>query len=442
MEKQQVHLSKKLSRNYNNMNIEKLLRTTEKIIPRKVYKAFQPVYHLALAVTGTIIYRKPSRHIYVIGVTGTKGKSSTTEFVNAVLEGAGKKTAILSTIRFKIGEKTRANKYKMTMPGRFFTQKFLREAVDAGCEYAIIEMTSEGARFFRHIGIEMDALIFTNLSPEHIESHGSFAKYKSCKLRLIKQLTKSNKPNRLSIANTDNEHAHSFLISPIEKNLSYSLKDIHILSETHHSTIIDYKGNQITIPLPGKFNILNALAALTLAHEIGITDADAKRGIESLSLIRGRVEKIDCGQNFTVIVDYAHTDDSLTKLYETFEDSRKIAVLGSTGGGRDTWKRPVLGKIADTYCDEIIITNEDPYDENPLSIINDVASGVTSHTPHIIIDRREAIRKALSLAQGGDTVLITGKGTDPYIMGPNGTKEIWDDAEVTREEIRKILSTY
>ncbi|MBP6948478.1 MAG: UDP-N-acetylmuramyl-tripeptide synthetase [Candidatus Pacebacteria bacterium] len=420
--------------------MEKILRTTEKIIPRKVYKALQPYYHFTLALLGTIIYRKPSRHIYVIGITGTKGKSSTTEFVSAALEGAGKKTAILSTIRFKVGDTTRPNKFKMTMPGRFFTQKFLRDAVDAGCEYAIIEMTSEGARFFRHTGVEMDALIFTNLSPEHIESHGSFEKYKKAKLRLVKHLSKSKKPIRLSIANIDNEHAYSFLTQPIEKNIGYSLKHVRIISETSDSSIIDYKGNIIVIPLPGKFNISNALAALSLAQELGLSINESKKGIESLSLIRGRVEKIECGQDFTVIVDYAHTDDSLRKLYETFDSSRKIAVLGSTGGGRDGWKRPVLGKIADEYCNEIIITNEDPYDEDPLKIINEVASGVTTHTPHIIVDRRQAIAHAISLAKTGDTILITGKGTDPYIMGPSGTKEIWDDATVTREELQKRLS--
>jgi len=421
--------------------MEKLLRKAEKIIPRKLYKLLQPGYHFILAALGTFIYRKPSRYIYVIGITGTKGKSSTVEFVNAVLEAAGKKTAILSTIRFKVGDLSRPNKYKMTMPGRFFTQKFLHDAVDAGCEYAIIEMTSEGARFYRHTGIEMDALIFTNLSPEHVESHGSFANYKKAKLRLIQHLSNSNKPLRLSIANIDNEHAYSFLVSPIEKNIGYSLKHVHILSETMNSSTIEYKGINITIPLPGKFNISNALAALTLAHELQIPIEDAKKGVESLSLIRGRVEKIDCGQNFTVIVDYAHTDDSLRKLYETFPSSRKIAVLGSTGGGRDSWKRPVLGKIADEYCNEIIITNEDPYDEDPIKIINEVARGVTQPSPYIIEDRREAIREALSLARIGDTILITGKGTDPYIMGPHGTKEVWDDATTVREELEKIIAS-
>ncbi len=418
--------------------MENLLRAVEKLIPKKIYRFFQPIYHALLAIIGVILYRHPSRHIYVIGITGTKGKSSTTEFVNAVLEADGNKTAVLSTIRFKIGDESRPNKYKMTMPGRFFVQKFLREAVDAHCDYAVIEMTSEGARFYRHLGVELDTLIFTNLSPEHIESHGSFAKYKRAKLRLIQRLAKSQKPMRLSIANTDNEHAPSFLIFPVEKNIGYSLNDVHILEESPNGSTIKWFDADIHIPLPGKFNISNALAALTLSQELSISIDDAKKGIEGLSLIRGRVEKVEAGQDFTVIVDYAHTDDSLRKVYEAFPTSRKIAVLGSTGGGRDSWKRPVLGSIADEYCDEIIITNEDPYDEDPLKIINEVASGVTRHTPVIILDRREAIAKALSLAKTGDTVLITGKGTDPYIMGPNGTKIPWDDAEVAKEELEKL----
>ncbi len=418
--------------------MEKVLRTIEKFLPKRIYRFFQPWYHLLLAVIGTIIYRKPSRHLYVIGITGTKGKSSTTEFVNAVLEKAGKRTAVLSTIRFKIGSETKANKFKMTMPGRFFVQEFLRDSVKSGCDYAVIEMTSEGSRFFRHVGVAMDALLFTNLSPEHIESHGSFENYKKAKLRLVKHLAKSKKPNRISIANIDNPHGFSFLVHDVEKNVSYSLKDVTILSENSSSSIIKYKDVTVMIPLPGRFNILNALAAIKLAEHLEIPLTVIKEGIESLTLIRGRVERVEAGQNFTVIVDYAHTDDSLKKLYEAFPSSRKVAVLGSTGGGRDSWKRPVLGKIADDYCDEIIITNEDPYDEDPMHIINAVASGVTRHTPTIIVDRREAIAKALQLARPGDTVLITGKGTDPYIMGPNGTKEVWDDATVAREELEKI----
>ena len=419
--------------------MEKILRTLQKIVPKKIYKSLQPGYHFLLAILGVVLYRKPSRKIYVVGVTGTKGKSSTSEFVNTVLVASGKKTALLSTIRLKIADDTKPNHYKMTMPGRFVIQKFLSDAVKAGCEYAVIEMTSEGARFYRHLGIELDALIFTNLSPEHIESHGSFEKYKAAKLRLVTSLAKSNKPHRVSIANIDTKHGYSFLIHTVEKNISYSLKDVIILSETNTNTVISYKNTTITIPLPGRFNVANALAAIKLGEELAIPIEIIKQGIETLTRIRGRVERVECGQDFTVVIDYAHTDDSLRKLYEAFTSTRKIAVLGSCGGGRDAWKRPVLGKIADELCDEIIITNEDPYDEDPQKIMNDVASGVTVHTPKSIMNRRDAIKEALTLAKTGDIVFISGKGTDPYIMGPNNTKEVWDDAQVAKEELEKLL---
>jgi len=150
------------------------------------------------------------------------------------------------------------------------------------------------------------------------------------------------------------------------------------------------------------------------------------------------VEKIEEGQDFTVIVDYAHTADSLEKLYETFQTSKRICVLGNTGGGRDKWKREVMGSVADRHCSHIILTNEDPYDEDPRKIVQDVARGIKKPIYEIVMDRSEAIAKALKLANTGDTVLITGKGTDPYIMGPNNTKLEWDDAQITREELKKL----
>lgn len=417
--------------------MDTLLRKIEKVIPRKIYSFFQPAYHFVIVSLGAVRYMFPSNKIFVIGVTGTKGKSSTVEFVNAVLEANGEKTAVLSTIHFKIGNKSLPNKYKMTMPGRFFVQKFLRDAVNANCKYAIIEMTSEGARFYRHKGINLDTLIFTNISPEHIESHGSFEKYLDAKVSLVKHLAKSNKPVRTMIANGDDKHHSHFLIYDVDHNIKYSLKNIEIEKQDENESVIKVDDTEITIPLPGVFNISNALASITFAKHIGVPIENIKKGVESLSLIRGRVEKINEGQKFDVIVDYAHTDDSLRKLYETFPKQRKIAVLGSCGGGRDKWKRPVLGKIADDYCEKIILTNEDPYDEDPMEIINDVASGIKNHKPEIILDRREAIREAITQAGRGDVILITGKGTDPYIMEANGKRTPWDDATVAREELRK-----
>ncbi len=419
--------------------MDKILRKIEKVIPRKVYVFFQPSYHFILVNIGTIKYLFPSNKIYVIGVTGTKGKSSTVEFVNAILEASGEKTAVLSTIHFKIGNDIQPNKYKMTMPGRFFVQKFLRDAVNANCKYAIIEMTSEGARLYRHKGVELDTLIFTNLSPEHIESHGSFEKYLNAKLSLVKHLTKSKKPVLTMIANGDNKYGSHFLIYDVDHNLKYSLKDIEIEKQNEKESTIKIGNTEITIPVPGIFNISNALAGITFAKHIGINVDDIKKGIESLSLIRGRVENVNVGGDFGVIVDYAHTDDSLRKLYETFAGKKIIAVLGSCGGGRDKWKRPILGQIADEYCEKIILTNEDPYDEDPMQIINDVASGIKNNKPQIILDRREAIHEAISQAGIGDVILISGKGTDPYIMEANGKRTPWDDATIAREELEKIL---
>ena len=230
--------------------MEKILRTIERVIPKKLYRALQPVYHYTLAIVGAIAYGYPSKKIHVVGITGTKGKSSTTEFVNAILEAKGYKTAVLSTISFKIGNDVRPNKFKMTMPGRFFVQQFLHEAVQSGCEYAVIEMTSEGARFFRHKGIALDTLIFTNLSPEHIESHGSFNNYLQAKLKLAKAVAKSSKPIRRVIANVDNHYGPNFMIYDVDHNVPYSLKDVEIKKQDDKESVIVYKGETITLPLP------------------------------------------------------------------------------------------------------------------------------------------------------------------------------------------------
>jgi UDP-N-acetylmuramoyl-L-alanyl-D-glutamate--2,6-diaminopimelate ligase len=160
-------------------------------------------------------------------------------------------------------------------------------------------------------------------------------------------------------------------------------------------------------------------------------------GITNVKRIEGRAERIEGGQHFPVIVDYAHTPDSLEALYTTFKGYENVCILGNTGGGRDKWKRPVMGKIAEAYCTEIILTNEDPYDEDPREILEEIASGMTEKKPLIILDRREAIAKGIARAKvlNNPALLITGKGTDPYIMGPNGTKTPWDDRDVAREEL-------
>lgn len=413
------------------------------MIPKKIFILFQPYYHLALACVGAIKYRHPSREITVIGITGTKGKSSTTEILTHILRAGGKKTASLSTIQFSIDGHDEKNLFKMTMPGRFFVQKFLRDSVDAGCTHAVIEMTSEGAKQFRHKFINLDALVFTNLTPEHIESHGSFEKYKSAKLSLSKAVSDSPKRPRYIVSNVDDEHGTDFLDFPVEYQLPYSINDLTLHSLQKDSISLVFDETTIRVPLIGLFNVYNVLAAITMARALEIPLEIIRDALHDLPPIKGRVEKFESSpqsqKHITAVVDYAHTPDSLTKLYEAFPDKQKVCVLGNTGGGRDTWKRPEMGEIAEKYCDSIILTNEDPYDESPLKIVEEMKKGMSETAPvEIIMDRREAIQTALNTAPHDSVVLISGKGTDPFIMGPNGTKQVWSDADVTQELLKEL----
>lgn len=429
--------------------METLLNFVRSLIPKGFYKKLQPAYHFSLATLGAVIYRFPSKHIKVVAVTGTKGKSSTTEIISAILEAGGKNTALANTIHFKIGDKIRPNKYKMTMPGRFFMQRFLRDAVNAGCTHAVIEMSSEGAKFYRHKFIELDALLFLNLSPEHIESHGGYEKYVHAKLKLAKSLEKSKKTKRILITNTDDKESTRFISATpsVEIKKQFSLHDAEPFMFDPFGLYLSYKGKNIRSHLQGTFNVYNILAALTYTTLEDISLDDAQKALSNLNGIAGRVQKIELPdhnplskkQNFTVVVDYAHTADSLEKVYGVFKESSKICVIGNTGGGRDTWKRPEMAKVANDNCAHIILTDEDPYDENPDEIIKQMLPGITSTPYEVIMDRRAAINKAISLAHKGDTVLITGKGTDPYIMKAKGKKIPWSDAQVAEEELEKVL---
>ncbi|GMU73819.1 MAG: UDP-N-acetylmuramoyl-L-alanyl-D-glutamate--2,6-diaminopimelate ligase [Candidatus Campbellbacteria bacterium] len=424
-----------------------ILRTIERFIPKKLYRLGQPIYHWKLALLGALFYRFPSRSIKVVAVTGTKGKSSTVELINAVLEEAGYTTAVLGTIRFKIADKEERNLYKMTIPGRFFVQRFLRRAVSAGCDWAILEMTSEGAKQFRHKWIDFDALVFTNLAPEHIESHGSYEKYRDAKLSIARQLAKSHKNGTVIVANADDPESGLFLRVGATYALPFSLSQANVLRVGQTASTFSYKGVPFEVPLAGQFNVYNALAAIVFCESQNIPLAVIAQGLSRVQQIRGRAEFIREGQDFDVVVDYAHTPDSLMALYGAFKESTNICVLGNTGGGRDTWKRPEMAHIAEEYCAHMILTNEDPYDEDPKKILDEMAAGVESKEKlHIILDRREAIREALKSAaylRAQDrkkrvAVLITGKGTDPYIMGPRGEKLPWDDATVVREELKAL----
>lgn len=419
-------------------SINRIVPVLRKILPEPIIEWLRPLYHRTVALSAAVYYRHPARSLTVIAITGTKGKSTCAEILFALLRGQGYKTAVLSTIRFAINDSSEPNLYKMTLQGRGFAQSFLRKAVDAGCTHAVIEVTSESVLQYRHLYLDFDGIIVTNIQRDHLERHGGFKNYVAAKREIALALAHSPKMRRVLVANADQPETRSFLdISGITP-LPFSVSELSCVTSTERSVSFTYAEHHYELPLAGEFNALNALACIKIAVAFGVTEETALRTLKSMHVVRGRVEHIDAGQPFLAVVDYAHTPESLSALYSAFQKHRKICVLGNTGGGRDTWKRPEMGRIADESCDTVILTNEDPYDEDPRAIIDQMVAGM-ARTPTIIMDRREAIRAALKQAHAGDAVLVSGKGTDPYIMGSHGTKTPWSDAQVVREELQQLL---
>ncbi len=468
-----------------------MLNTLKKLIPIRLFKALQPAYHFLVAWLSALVYKFPSRKLIVIGVTGTAGKTSTVYFLAKMLSSAGYKTGFTSTASFSNGDQEWLNDKKMTMPGRLFIQSTLAQMLKNNCRYAIIETTSEGIKQFRHRFINYDLLLFTSLYPEHIESHGTFEKYKEAKGRLFAHLKNCstkyindkrvvvkpknnlhkldlNRVLKTIIVNGDDNYASYFLNFWSEAKMTYSLKPeidpnyfvkniaselavknftlIHgsNLSASIEGVSLSIEKQIIKLNLLGEFNAYNALAAYAVGINQRIDVMKIKTGLESVSGLPGKLELISAGQDFTAIVDYSFEPKALTKLYEAIAlipHQKIIHLLGSTGGGRDRSRRPILGKIAAENADIVIVTNEDPYDEDPATIINAVAAGAEEAGKTLnldlfkVMDRREGIKKALELAEGGDLLLFTGKGAEQYICIANGQQVAWDERVVVKEEI-------
>lgn len=399
------------------MSIKALVR---KFIPEFLIR----IYHYKLALLGAIIFGFPSRKLIVIGVTGTSGKSTTVDFITRILEEAGNKVVSNSSIRFKVAQKEWPNSLKVGMPGRAFMQRLLRQGLNAQCNYAVLEVTSEGIKQHRHKFIKFDTVVFTNLSKEHIESHGSFENYRNEKLKLFKS-TKN-----VHVVNIDDENSKYFFEVPSKKKITFGLNnhDVNLNNTKVHLNIL------------GGFNKYNALAAIAVCKNYGISLEICQKALEKVKGIPGRMEVVQ-SDPFLIVVDYAHTPVQLEEAYKSLSGKSLVCVLGSCGGGRDKWKRPVLGKIASDYCREIIITNEDPYDEDPSQILSEIKSGISNSQFLIsnfyeILDRKEAIKKAISLAKPNDAVIITGKGSESLMCLENGKKIQWDDREVVRQALK------
>ncbi len=432
------------------------------------------IYHFLIAYLAYWYYGRPSRKLVVIGVTGTKGKSTTCRLIASVLEAGGHKVGMFSTVEFQIGEKRWPNTKKMTMLGRGLIQKLFKDMVNAGCRYAVVETSSEGILQYRHVGLNYDIVVFTNLGTEHSERHGGFENLKRDKGKIFAGLTKEKnkiingqKIDKVIVANLDDVSVDYYLGFNANKKYGITLKNTKILKYFHvqildariehsdeNSVSFSVDDKKYLINLVGAFNVYNALAAIAIGWSQSIAEEQIIHGLKSVAIVEGRIEFIDAGQNFRVVVDYAHEAISLTELFKTLREvfitahhgknRRLIGVVGSDGGGRDKGKREEMGKISGQLCDVVVITDVNCFDEDPKQIAEMLAVGARHAGKKdnvdlfIETDRYQGIKKAISLAHIGDVVAITAKGTEPCIVQAGGKKIPWDDREVVKEILRSV----
>lgn len=430
----------------------------KKLLPEKLIL----MWHYFMAICATLYYGFPSKKMIVIGVTGTKGKTSTINFIWSCLMAGGHKTGIISTANIRIGEKEFLNKYHMTMPGCFTIQELMTQMVKNGCKFCIVETTSEGIKQYRHIGVYYDIAIFTNLSPEHLEAHGgSFERYKQTKAKMFAALSSHKKIiagkeiKKIIITNKDNKYVDYFLNFKADKKITFAINSkadyvANNIQETNTGVSFEVAKVVFRIGILGKFNIYNALPAIIICHIFGISDRLIAEGLAKLQIIPGRMEKIDEKQNFTVLVDYAHEKESITNILQTANNMKKaeaktIILLGAEGGGRDKAKRPIMGELAAKMADYVIVSNVDPYEDEPKQILEDIAVSsekfgkIRNQNLFVVEDRRLGIKKALSLAKTNDIVLITGKGAEQSIV-IGGKRSSWDDRRVVKEELKNLIN--
>lgn len=423
----------------------------KKLIPQKV----KNIYHLIQAILANTRYGFPSRKIKVIGVTGTDGKTTTTQMITKILEEAGKKVALASTINFKIGQKEWTNLSHFTTLSAFAVQKFIKQAVEKDCEYLVLETSSHSLDQYRVWGIDYKTAVITNITREHLDYHKTMESYRQAKRKLFNNA-------EVAVVNLDMENPEKFLECNAKKILGYSLKknqnkfqNLDTKPETIVAENIDLEidksmfavGNQkFTLNIPGDFNIENALAAISVGVSENIDLEICSRGISKISNIPGRMEYISNERGLNILVDFALTPDALKKLYSLLAKIKKpeakiIAVFGACGE-RDRGKRPIIGEIVSQYADLVIVTNDEPYHEDPMQIIQEIVGGIKNKKEgenfFIIPDRREAIKKALHLSVSGDVLAITGMGAEESMIV--GDKKIpWNDKKVILEELRTVI---
>ena len=407
----------------------------------------------ALARLSANFYKRPAERIANTGITGTNGKSTTAFLVESIFRAAGRKTALVGTIEYHVAGKVLPSPH--TTPESLELNRLLSEALGVGVTEAVMEVSSHALEQQRVFGIPFDVAVFTNLTRDHLDYHGTMEEYFHAKQVLFEGC--GTEPPRAAVLNTDDEYGRQLLKLCKKKSsevLSYGLTAGDFHSE---SVEITSSGNRFQMVTPagkiamwssliGNVNVYNVLAASAAAYARDCSPAEIAKGIFDLASVPGRFERIDCGQPFTVVVDFAHTDDALRNLTALARDfvgrrrlERKVITLFGCGGDRDRAKRPLMGEAAGKGSDFVVLTSDNPRSEDPLAIMNDALVGLQKSGARYLVepDRRKAIALALRQAAAGDIVLLAGKGHEKVQTTKAGTIP-FDDVEVARESLATL----
>lgn len=436
--------------------MKSILKFLRRVLPSWVFQ----LQHYLEARVAQVLFKNPSKKMIVIGIVGSKGKTTTANLIWAILNSKEEPAGLIGTADIKVGDKTIKNHWHKTMPGRWFTQQLLAQMKSAGCKYAILEVPSEAQQNWRHIGINFDLVIFTNVTNEILAVHkNSLELLHKHNKRLLSKLGKlkrkkidGQKIPKTILANLDDPSFKDYFKFKADQKFTYSTKadsDFKPSSVKTNLSTSSFKlsGQEFKLNVPGKINISNATAAIATAKILGKNLSLVSKSLEAYEGVPGRMNLINQGQPFTVLIDYAHEESGLEHLLAWAKESKPkgskvISLICGQGGGRDVKKRPIMGEMTARDSDYVIISNDDVYDDDPQEIIKDIIAGCEKVRPKLngifnIEDRREGIAKALSLAKKNDLVLITGKGVDTSMIIA-GKKIPWNEHQVVKQEIAKL----
>ncbi len=435
------------------MNIRKVVKT---VIPIGLFRKVEPYGHLAEAVLFNVLYGFPARKLKVIGVTGTNGKTTTTFLIHRMLHEAGYKAGLMTTVAWGVGDNIRPQIHHMTNVPVPELMRRLRVMRQEGAEWLVLETTSHSLAQHRVWGVPFTVAVMTNVTHEHLDYHGSFENYRDAKKGLFKLANRNHRGLRVGVINADDPSCDLFTAS-VANPVTYGVEagqlravDITLApSGVQYTAKIGDDSYTVNCNLPGSFNVANSLAAVAVGRAIGLSKDQIEMGIAALEGVEGRMTRLNEGQDFSVIVDFAHTPDSFEKLFKDLRPVVKgrLIVLFGSAGRRDEAKRPIQGALAGKYADEVIVTEEDDRDIDGLEIMEQIAEGATKAGKErdlnlfLVHDRTEAIEFAIGQASSpDDTVLLLGKGHEKTIERANGENP-WDEIGTARAALRKLHKT-